>query len=49
MTAAPPTEVEPCPECKAGKHENCDGEAWDSVNDRPAGCPCAMTGHGENG
>lgn len=29
-----------CPECKAGKHGNCNGEAWDDVNDQPIQCEC---------
>lgn len=36
---------QPCPECRAGKHGNCDGQAWDYVADVPAACPCAGGGH----
>jgi hypothetical protein len=36
---------EACPECKAGKHPNCDGTAWDFDTDRPTECPCALAGH----
>lgn len=32
--------LKPCPECRAGKHDNCDGATWDDINDRPATCPC---------
>jgi hypothetical protein len=35
-----------CPECRAGKHPNCDGTTWDTVRDEPAACPCAAAGHG---
>lgn len=44
-TAIEDHEVEPCPECKAGKHPNCDGHAWDTKADRQTSCPCAMSGH----
>jgi len=33
--------VNPCPECAAGKHGNCDGRSWDLIADQPAPCPCA--------
>ena len=29
-----------CPECRAGKHRNCDGTAWDQAADAPTPCPC---------
>jgi hypothetical protein len=29
-----------CPECVAGKHVNCDGQAWDEDLDQPGICPC---------
>jgi hypothetical protein len=29
-----------CPECVAGKHRNCNGDAWDEVNDRVTTCDC---------
>lgn len=29
-----------CPECAAGKHANCDGTAWDFINDVPDICRC---------
>lgn len=29
-----------CPECRDGKHGNCDGTAWDNVRDRPTDCRC---------
>jgi len=32
-----------CPECKAGKHDNCDGTTWNDYNDAPATCPCSAT------
>lgn len=28
------------PDCVAGKHRACRGEAWGEVNDRPAPCEC---------
>jgi hypothetical protein len=37
--------IEPCPECLAGKCGNCDGRAWDQLQDEPAECPCARAGH----
>ena len=40
-------EVQACPECRAGKHPNCDGRSWDYVADEPAPCPCAGAGHQE--
>lgn len=33
-----------CPECKAGKHGNCDGTAMD-INDDLVPCACASRGH----
>lgn len=35
-----------CPECLAGKHENCDGTAL-SEDDEIVDCRCARQGHGE--
>lgn len=29
-----------CPECKAGKHDNCDGTAWDEEKDELTECFC---------
>lgn len=29
-----------CPECRDGKHINCDGTAWCDVIDFPAPCEC---------
>ncbi|GAA4075602.1 hypothetical protein ACFFOS_27520 [Nocardioides kongjuensis] len=40
-----PVVVQPCPECRAGKHGNCDGGSWDYVADEPAACPCAIEDH----
>lgn len=34
-----------CPECRAGKHANCDGAAWNTNTDSPGLCPCWMKGH----
>lgn len=31
-----------CPECKAGKHGNCNGEAWDEEVDEPTSCGCTF-------
>lgn len=30
-----------CPECRAGKHVNCNGQAWDSEKDEPTQCGCS--------
>lgn len=30
-----------CPECFAGKHQNCDGTAWDTEKDAPTRCLCS--------
>lgn len=35
-----------CPECRAGKHRNCDGSAWDAENDVPTLCACTEPGCG---
>lgn len=37
--------LSPCPECVAGKHQNCNGETWDETADRIGTCPCATQGH----
>jgi hypothetical protein len=29
------------PDCIAGKHQACIGEAWDDTNDKPCRCECA--------
>jgi hypothetical protein len=29
-----------CPECKTGKHRNCDGTSWCFRDDVPAECSC---------
>lgn len=29
-----------CPDCKAGKHHNCDGIAWDDDKDDFTSCGC---------
>lgn len=34
-----------CPECTQGKHANCDGTAWDDVNDVPVRCACEISNH----
>lgn len=36
-----------CPECKAGKHANCHGDAWDTRDgrDEPTHCRCWENGH----
>jgi len=28
------------PDCKAGKHDACFGDAWDFEKDQPAPCEC---------
>jgi hypothetical protein len=34
-----------CPECRDGKHHNCDGSGWDRETDEFIRCPCAARGH----
>lgn len=34
-----------CPECTAGKHGNCSGDAWDDEEDRPTICDCYEADH----
>jgi hypothetical protein len=34
-----------CPECRDGKHDNCDGSGWDRETDEFIRCPCAQRGH----
>jgi hypothetical protein len=34
-----------CPECSAGKHPNCQGEAWDTEADAPVPCTCPDREH----
>lgn len=29
-----------CPECREGKHRNCDGSAWSNMVDGRVGCSC---------
>lgn len=36
-----------CPECKAGKHDNCLGDAWDNERDMPTTCACWRVDHQE--
>jgi len=38
-----------CPECRADKHGNCDGMAWDEVTDEPMFCQCTFATHVFNG
>ena len=38
-------DIEPCPECKAGKHINCTHEVPDG--DETATCPCEAANHEE--
>ena len=42
---APITAPDPCPECAAGKHGNCDGTAWSVDEDCASICPCAAADH----
>ncbi|MGX9346625.1 DUF4326 domain-containing protein [Microbacterium sp. KNMS] len=35
-----------CPECKAGKHGNCDGTAWDDDADTLTTCTCTHEASG---
>lgn len=34
-----------CPECRNGKHDNCQGDAWDNERDRPTICECWQWQH----
>lgn len=34
-----------CPECRAGKHGNCDETSWNEQTDQPDACPCHLDGH----
>jgi recombination protein RecT len=34
-----------CPECQQGKHQNCEGQAWDNDADGPVACACADESH----
>jgi hypothetical protein len=37
--------VQLCPECRAGKHRNCDGTGWDIDADERVPCPCPDESH----
>jgi hypothetical protein len=37
-------DLDPCPECVAGKHPNCPGYVLDGA-DQETDCPCADQGH----
>lgn len=37
-----------CPECKVGKHGNCDGTTWCPVCDERVECPCSEGAHLRN-
>lgn len=39
------TKDTPCPECVAGKHQNCDGLSWDLEQDVQAICTCQARNH----
>lgn len=34
------TEGARSPDCKAGKHAACSGDAWDTAKDEPIDCAC---------
>lgn len=34
-----------CPECRAGKHFNCDATAWDNDTDEAVPCACWIWNH----
>ena len=44
MTCSCWCHLDKCPECKAGKCRNCDGQTWDHERDQPGVCPC-WVGH----
>lgn len=35
-----------CPECRQGKHGNCNGDSWDNEVDDFVDCACAARSHG---
>ena len=37
-----------CPECRNGKHFNCDSTAWDDATDAPTACACWARDHNES-
>jgi phage recombination protein Bet len=43
--AAKPPPGPLCPECQQGKHQNCEGQAWDTETDEPVGCACTDGSH----
>lgn len=48
VPAGPPPDTpagSTCPECAAGKHDNCRGDAWDDALDDPTICACWDRGH----
>lgn len=47
--SAPIPDLQPCRECREGKHGNCDRTTWDEALDCSAECPCAKMGHGSSG
>jgi hypothetical protein len=38
-------EIWPNPECRDGKHTNCSGQGWNSIQDEPCDCPCECHGN----
>lgn len=34
------------PDCRAGKHQACSGDAWDTKLDEPTSCRCLCHGEG---
>jgi hypothetical protein len=34
--------IRDCPDCEQGKHQNCTGEAWDTIKDDFTVCPCSI-------
>lgn len=41
--------LEACQECRAGKHDSCNGYTWNWSAYRPAPCPCETARHGKAG
>ncbi|MCU1677712.1 MAG: hypothetical protein JWM93_2470 [Frankiales bacterium] len=47
MTQPTGTGTTLCPECRARKCGNCNGQTWDTQRDEPTACPCFAAGHAQ--